>query len=185
VPPPAHSSGALIVALTLALAGCGSASGPSKPPAPQGADPVAWVDVLCSGLGEAVAGVSAIVKAQPTPQGQKDGLLEFSDTVQRAFTNTAFRLERLGQPRISEGKRVQDTAVGFFTTAAGTVGAQRARLAALDAKDPDFVQKASHLSGPDLGAASGQIRDLISNKELAPAFRVAPACQRLNTAGGH
>jgi len=173
------------VALGLALAGCGSADVPSKPPAPQGADPVAWVSVVCGGLGEVVTGVSAIAKAQPTPQGQKDGLLAFSDTIQRAFANTAFKLERLGQPRITEGKRMQDAAVGFFTSAAGTVGIQRARLAALDAKDPDFAQKASHLPGPDLGAASGQIRELISNKELAPAFQVAPACQRLNTAGGH
>jgi hypothetical protein len=172
------------VALTLALAGCGSADA-TKPPAPQGVDPVAWVGVLCGGLGDAVAGVSAIVKAQPTPQGQKDGLLQFSDTVQRAFATTALRLERLGQPRITDGKRVQDTAVGFFTSAAGTVGTQRAQLAALDAKDPNFEQKATHLPGPDLGAASGQIRELISNKELAPAFQVAPACRRLNTAGGH
>lgn len=130
--------------------------------------------------------MSAIVKAQPTPQGQKDGLLAFSDTVQRAFANTALKLERLGQPRIAEGKRVQDNAVGFFTAAAGTVGTQRAQLAALDAKDPNFEQKATHLSGPDLSAAGGQIRDLINNKELSPAFQVAPACQRLNTAAeGH
>lgn len=48
----------------------------------------------------------------------------------------------------------------FFTTAAGTVGDQRAKLAALDAKDPNFLQKANHLAGPDLGAAtSTQCRD--------------------------
>ena len=66
--------------------------------------------------------------------------------------------------------------MGFFTTAAGTIGDQRARLAALDAKDPDFVQKASHLAGPDLDGASSQMRQLTSNKELAPAFAAAPAC---------
>lgn len=173
------------MALALALAGCGSADVKPKPPALQGSDPVAWAGTLCGGLGDVIAGVSAIAKAQPTPQGQKDGLLEFSDIAQWAFANTAHKLEQLGQPRIADGKRIQDAAVGFFTTAAGTVGSQREKLAALDAKDPDFAQKASHLAGPDLGAASSQMRELTSNKDLAPAFRAAPACQRLSTAGGH
>ncbi|MBW0009585.1 MAG: hypothetical protein JO063_05615 [Pseudonocardiales bacterium] len=173
------------MALALGLAGCGSADPTPKPAAPQGSDPVAWAGAFCGGLGDVLAGVSAIAKAQPTPQGQKDGLLEFSDIAQQAFATTARKLEQLGQPRIVDGKRVQDTAVGFFTTAAGTVGGQRARLAALDAKDPDFVQKASHLAGPDLGAASDQMRNLTSNKELAPAFRSAPACQRLSAGAGH
>jgi hypothetical protein len=185
VPPSRHRSGVIIVALALALAGCGSAEVKPKPAVPQGSDPVAWVGALCGGLGDVIAGVSAIAKAQPTPQGQKDGLLEFSDIAQRAFANTALKLEQLGQPRIADSKRIQDTAVGFFTAAAGTVGGQRAKLAVLDAKDPDFAQKASHLAGPDLGAASGQLRELSSNKELASAFRVAPACQRLSAAGSH
>jgi hypothetical protein len=173
------------VALALGLAGCGSADVKPQPATSHGADPVAWVGALCGGLGGVIAGVSVIAKAQPTPQGQKDGLLEFSDIAQRAFANTAHKLEQLGQPRVADSKRVQDTAVSFFTTAAETVGDQRAKLAALDAKDPDFGQKASHLAGPDLGAASSQMRELTSNKELAPAFRVAPACQRLSAAGEH
>jgi hypothetical protein len=139
---------------------------------------VAWVGSFCGGLGDVIAGVSVIAKAKPTPQGQKDGLLEFTDTAQRAFANTAQKLAQLGPPRITDGKQVQDTAVGFFTTAAGTVGGQRAKLAALDANDPDFVQKASHLAGPDLSAASVQMQGLTSNKELMPAFRAAPERQR-------
>jgi hypothetical protein len=169
----------------MALAGCGSADVKPKPAATlQGSDPVAWAGAFCGGLSDVIAGISAIAKAQPTPQGQKDGLLEFSDIAQRAFANTAHKLEQLGSPRIVDGKRIQDTAVGFFTAAAGTVNGQRAKLAALDAKDPDFVQKASHLAGPDLGAASTQMRELTSNKELEPAFRAAPACQRLTAPGG-
>jgi hypothetical protein len=143
------------------------------------------VGTFCGGLGDVVAGVSAVSKAQPTPQGQKDGLLEFSDIAQRAFANTAQKLTQLGPPRVTDGKRVQDTAVGFFTTAAGTVGAQRTQLTALDAKDPNFLQKASHLAGPDLGAASTQMQGLTSNKELAPAFGAAPECQRLSAGAGH
>lgn len=145
---------------------------------------MAWVGSFCGGLGDVIAGVSVIAKAKPTPQGQKDGLLEFTDTAQRAFANTAQKLAQLGPPRITDGKQVQDTAVGFFTTAAGTVGGQRAKLAALDANDPDFVQKASHLAGPDLSAASVQMQGLTSNKELIPAFRAAPECQRLTATGG-
>lgn len=181
--------GVVIVALalgplTVGLTGCAGAPVKATPAAPQGADPVAWAGTFCGGLGDVLAGVAAIAKSQPTPQSQKDGLLEFSDIAQQAFANTARKLEQLGQPRIVDGQRVQNTAVGFFTTAAGTVGGQRARLAALDATDPDFAQKASHLAGPDLGAASNQMRDLISDKELAPAFRAAPTCQRLSAGAG-
>lgn len=172
------------VLLTLALAGCGSHDAKSPPAATQGSDPVAWTGAFCGGLGDVISGVSAIAKSDTTPQGQKAGLLEFSDIAQRAFTNTAQKLEKLGPPRVTDGKHVQDTAVGFFTTAAGTVGDQRAKLAALDAQDPDFVNKASHLAGPDLSGASAQMQGLTSNPQLAPAFRTAPECKQLAAAAG-
>ncbi len=176
-----------VTALGLALTGCGGSANvaPKPPAAPPSSDPVAWAGTFCGGLGEVISGVSAIAKAQPTPQGQKDGLLEFSDIAQRAFANTAQKLQQLGPPRITDGKQVQDTAVGFFNNASQTVGAQRTKLAELDANDPDFVNKASHLAGPDLGAASTQMHELTSNKELAPGFRTAPQCQQLSATAGH
>ncbi|MGH3822800.1 MAG: hypothetical protein ACRDRA_08200 [Pseudonocardiaceae bacterium] len=145
---------------------------------------MAWTGAFCGGLSDVIGGVSAIAKSAETPQGQKDGLLEFSDIAQRAFTNTAQELEQLGPPKITDGIRLQETAVSFFRTAAGTVGDQRAKLAALDASDPEFVQKASHLAGPDLSGASAQMQGLTSNQELAPAFKAAPECQRLTADAG-
>lgn len=177
-----------MLVLGLALTGCGGSAdvAPKPPAAPPGSDPVAWAGAFCGGLGEVIGGVSAMIKAQPSPQGQKDGLLEFSDIAQRAFANTAQKLQQLGPPRITDGKQVQDTAVGFFSNASQTVGVQRTKLAGLDANDPDFVNKASHLAGPDLGGASAQMQQLTSNKELAPAFRTAPQCQQLSSAtAGH
>ncbi|MGA9309439.1 MAG: hypothetical protein WBV74_03605 [Pseudonocardiaceae bacterium] len=181
-------SAAAAVALGLALTACGGSANvaPKPPAAPQGSDPAAWAGAFCGGLGDVIGGVSAMAKAQPTPQGQKDGLLEFSDIAQRAFASTAQKLQQLGPPRITDGKQVQDTAVTFFSNASQTVGVQRTKLAGLDANDPDFVNKASHLAGPDLGAASTQMQQLTSNKELAPAFRTAPQCQQLSSAtAGH
>jgi hypothetical protein len=171
----------------LALAGCGSgdakSAGDAKPAVPDGvSDPVAWVGAFCGGLGDVIAGVGALSKSQSTPQAQKDGLLAFTDGAQRAFTNAAGKLEQLGPPRIVDGKHAHDTAVGFFTKAAGTISDQRAKLAALDANDPDFVQKASQLQGPDLSGASTQVQELTNNKELQPAFGAAPECQRLGAA---
>lgn len=179
----------VLLSLGLALAGCSSGSGASDAPSPpgvpqKGSDPVAWTGAFCGGLSDVIGGVSAIAKSQATPQGQKDGLLEFSDIAQRAFANTAQKLEQLGPPRINDGQRLQDTAVGFFRTAAVTVSDQRAKLAALDAADPEFVQKASTLAGPDLSGASAQMQGLTSNQELAPAFRAAPECQRLTADAG-
>jgi hypothetical protein len=54
----------------------------------------------------------------------------------------------------------------------------------LDAKDPGFVDKASHLAGPDLSGASTQMQGLTSNPQLAPAFRTAPECKQLAAAAG-
>lgn len=175
---------AAVLALGIALTGCGGSADvkPKPPAAPPGSDPVAWAGAFCGGLGEVIGGVSAIANSPQTPQGQKDGLLQFSDIAQRAFASTAQKLQQLGPPRITNGKQVQDTAVGFFANASTTVGAQRTKLAGLDANDPDFVKKASQLAGPDLGAASTQMQQLTSNKELAPAFRTAPQCQQLSKA---
>lgn len=175
-----------LLALGLALGGCGSAAVTAKPAAPKGSDPVAWTGAFCGGLGDVITAVSAIAKSPSTPQGQKDGLLAFADSAQQAFSNTAHKLAQLGPPAVTDGKQVQDTAVSFFTTAAGTIGDQRTKLVALDPKDPNFTQKASHLGGPDLGTAtSTQVQGLTSNKDLAPAFNAAPACRQLGANAGH
>jgi hypothetical protein len=177
----ASNAAVALLALSLALGGCGSADVKPNPAAPQGADPVAWVGAFCGGLGEVIAGAAASAKSQPIPQGQKDGLLRVADTTQQAFINTAHKLTQLGQPGITNGKQVQDTTVGFFTTAAAMVGDRRTKLAALDANDPNFVQKSNTLTGSDLGATATPLQALTSNKELAPAFGAAPECQRLGT----
>jgi hypothetical protein len=140
---------------------------------------VVWVRAFCGGLGDVTVEPSAIAKVPPTPQGQKDVLLEFSDTAQQAFAGTAHKLTQLGPPGITDGKQVQNIAVGFFTTAAGTMGDQRAKLAALDPNDPDFLQKASQLL--NLDAATAQLQGVTSNQELMPTFLAAPECQRLAT----
>src|SRR5262249_21917464 len=106
----------------------------------------------------------------------------FADIVQKAFTTTAQRLEQLGPPKITDGQKAQDAAVGYFHTTAGTVTQQRAKLAALDANDPEFAKNAANLAGPDLGSASAQMQGLTANKELAPAFSNAPECKHLSDA---
>lgn len=174
-------SGVVILALGLALAGCGSGdtkSDAKPPPTPQGADPVAWVGAFCGGLGKVITAAAALGTAQSTPQGQKDGLLAFADSTRQAFTTTARELEQVGPPGITDGKKVHDTAVGFFTTAAGTVAIQREQIAELPANQ-DFANKAKALPGPDLGEASAQMQELASDPQLAPAFGAAPECQQL------
>ncbi|MGB6226684.1 MAG: hypothetical protein WBF76_15285, partial [Pseudonocardiaceae bacterium] len=99
----AGNAAVTLLALSLALGGCGSADVKPKPATPQGANPVAWVGAFCSGLGEVIAG-EATAKTQPTPHGQKDELLKFADSTQQAFTNTAHKLTPLGQPAITNGK---------------------------------------------------------------------------------
>jgi hypothetical protein len=175
-----------LLALGLALGGCGAVDVKPKPLViPQGADPVAWVSSFCGGLSNVIAGASAIPKSPPNPQAQKDGLLTFADTTQKAFANAAQQLTQLGPPRITDGKRVQDTTVGFFTTAAATVGSQRAKIAALDAKDPAFAQKANDVADSGLGTAGTQIQGLTSNTDLAPAFSASAECRRLGAGAGH
>lgn len=188
--PASHPRVGVVVLLTLGLAigGCGSAEVPAKPMAPQGVDPVAWVDAFCGGLGEVMAAESTAAKPASTSQDQKNQLLTLADVTQQALTDTAHKLSQLGPPAISDGKQSQDSAVGFFTTVAAAVGDRRVKLAALDGNDPDFAQKANQLNqlaGPDLGVSATQMQGLTSNKELAPAFGTAPQCQRLITTPAH
>lgn len=175
----------VLLALGLAIGGCGSAEVPVKPMAPQGVDPVAWVDAFCGGLGDVMAAEATAAKPESTSQDQKDQLLTLADATQQALTDTAHKLSQLGPPAITDGKQSQDSAIGFFTTVAAAVGDRRAQLAALDVNDPNFEQKANQLTGPDLGGSATQMQGLTSNKELAPAFGTAPQCQRLITAPAH
>jgi len=179
---PRHVGVIGLVILSLALGGCGSANvaaQPSTSPTLQGANPVAWVGVLCSGLGEVAAAVETIKTEPPTPQGQKDGLLKVADTTQQAFTNTANKLARLGPPAITNGNQTQNDATSYFTTIAAAIGDQRAKIAALDTNDPNFAQKAGQLSNLAGNATGTQLQNLVTNSELMPAFGKQPGCQRL------
>jgi hypothetical protein len=160
----------VLVVVAALLAGCGSA----------GANPLAWVGVFCGGLADVIAGQSQAAVAQPTPQRRKDGMIKLADTTEQAFTNAAHKLVQLGSPDVTGGTKAQVSAVGFFTAVAAAVGDRRAKLAALDANDPDFMQKADQLSRPDLGAAAAQVQGLTTNQQLTAAFSAAPECQRLS-----
>ncbi|MGH3781217.1 MAG: hypothetical protein ACRDR6_29265 [Pseudonocardiaceae bacterium] len=71
--------------------------------------------------------------------------------------------------------------MAFLTTAAGKVGDQRAQFAALDANDPDFLQKANQsLNSLDLGYPA-QLPGATNSQELVRAFLAASECQRLQT----
>jgi hypothetical protein len=178
------------LALGLTLGGCGSGAvdaKPSTPPAPQGANPIAWMGVFCGGFADVVARNAELAKAQPsTPQKQKDALLTLADTTQQAFTNTANKLIQLGQPAVANGKETQDSAVSFFTTTAAMVGDQRAKLAAIDTNDPDFEQKANQLASTNGNtSAASQLQKATSNGDLMAAFGKTPECQQLLTTATH
>ena len=185
MPSSRRRSGVIILPLFLALVGCGSGdakgSGAAQPAVPQGSDPVAWVGAFCGSSSKVVAGAAALGKTEETPQGQKDGLLAFADSSQRAMADTARRLEQLGPPRITDGKPLHDTAVKFFKSAAESVAGQRAKLAELDPNDPKFMDNLRNLAGPDLGPLGTQLQQMTTNPELAPAFNASPECQQLRT----
>jgi hypothetical protein len=139
--------------------------------------------VFCQGLGQVIDAGAAAAKPPSTPQGEKDALLALADSTQQAFTTTAQKLTQLGAPGITDGKQAQDSAVGFFTTAANAVADRRTKLATLNPNDPNFEQKkAEQLAGPDLGS---QVQGLFSNNELATAFGKTPQCQQLVATAGH
>jgi len=167
------------IALGLTIGGCGSTS-------PQGANPVSWVGTFCSGLGTLIVGQNQLAKTPPVdPQGAKDAMLKQVDIAQQAFTNIAHELTQLGPPAITNGKQIQNSTVGFFTNAASIVVDRRAKLAALDTNDPNFVQKSNRLFSSNLAANLKPVQGMISNRELAPAFSKAPECRRLATTAVH
>lgn len=148
-------------------------------PSPSISDPAVWVGAFCSGLNVVIGGAADLGEAQATPQGQKEALLAFADRSERSMADTAHLLEQLGPPLITDGKRIHDTVVSFFSSSAESIADQRVKIAELDPNDPEFVQKLSRLTGPDLGAASAEVEQLTSNQELLPAFRASSQCQYL------
>jgi len=146
------------------LAGCSSADVTANPSAPPGANPTVWVGAFCGGLGEVIAGQSQAAAVQPTPQLRKDSLIKFADNAQQALANVAHKLTQLGPPAVTDGTKAQESAVGFFTTVAAAVGDRRAKLAALDANDPNFTQQADQLARPDIGATTAQVQGLTANQ---------------------
>lgn len=159
---------------------------PSHPALVQGSDPVVWLSAMCGGLNEGFAATSAIENSQPsTPQEVKDQLLQLSDAVQQAFTNTAHKLAQLGPPGVPGGKQAQDTLAGFLATAAATVRDSRGKFAALDVNDPDFVQKADQLATAEIDALSTEPPGVTSNQELAPELLAIPECAKMATNMAH
>lgn len=175
---------------TTVLAPSPPTSHPSHSAPVQGANPAFWVNTFCAGLNEENAASSALEQSpqsQPTAQDLRNELLQFLDTVQQGAAITANKLTQLGPPGVTGGKQVQDIAVEFFTTIARTYGDHRAKLAALDADDPDLAQKASQLiPGPaDLHVTNTQLEKVTNNQELLLAFFAEPECQRLATPPTH
>jgi hypothetical protein len=106
------------------------------------------MSTFCAGIGEENAANTAFGQSplsEPTAQGLWNELLQFLDTVQQGSTTTANKLTQLGPPAVTGGKQVQDIAVGYFTTMARIYSEHRAKLAALDANDPDLAQQAGQL----------------------------------------
>ena len=116
---------------------------------------------------------------------QKDALLNLADTTQHVLANTSSMLTRLGPPAVTNGKQAQNSAVSFFTTSVATVSDERAKLVAVDTKDPNFTQKANQLVNSNVGTAVTHLQDVTSNGEMMAAFGKAPVCQRLLTTATH
>ena len=161
------------------LAGCSSADVTANPSAPPGANPTVWVGAFCGGLGDVIAGQSQAAAAQPTPQLRKDGLIKLADNAQQALASATHKLTQLGAPAVTDGTKAQESAVSFFTTVAAAVGDRRAKLAALDANNPNFAQQVDQLTRPDIVTSTAQVQGLTANQQLMAAFSAAPECQRL------
>ena len=128
-----------------------------------------------------IAAASTIKKATPgIPQDTKDGILQFLDSAQQGLINAIHKLTQLGPPGTSEGKQAQENVVAFLTTAAGKIGDQRAKAAALDANDPHFGENVCQLNLLDLGQPI-EPTGVGNDQELMHAFLAAPECQRLDT----
>lgn len=163
------SGPAVLLALGMALAGCGGSQ----------SEPAAWVGTFCGGIGDVLTSASTLRASSPDPQAQKETLLRFADSARQAMGDTAAKLGDLGPPEIPDGQQVHDTAVNFFSSSAESIGNQRAELEKLDAAAPDFREKMGQIARPDLQEAGEQATALITNPNLAPAFRNAPECQQL------
>lgn len=171
--------------LPVACGGDDDNGGSDRPagPAPGSADPMAWADAYCTGLGESVAAAMELstAGAQATTQAQKDSLLGYLDAAGTAFTDAQGRIEELGAPAVAQGSRHQDTVVTYFGGNLDALDRQRTQLDMLDPAAPDFAERfaAIEADGYDVAPLQPELDALRLDPEMKRPLETAGACQAL------
>lgn len=171
----ASRSAAFLLAVGLALGGCGAGGVEPATPKAESSDPVVWVGPFCEAMRSVVQEIRAFgARPKDTPQARKDGLIADAERMQQVATVAAGKLEQLGPPRITDGKRIHDATVAYFTIAAAGHAERLAMLVGLDVNDPDFdVKSTSEVGDRNRRAVMPQ---LYNNEELKPALDTAREC---------
>jgi hypothetical protein len=181
------TSGALIGAVALALAGCGSSgsNSPSGTTANVLDDPaVAWAEQVCKVVSSQAATLSQPPNIDPTnPAKTKDGYVEFLSRLSKAVGVFADGIKNAGTPPVANGQTAADTAVATLVDGKKSIDAAISKAKATPVTDPASLAKLQTALDADLaksGDAKNPVNDLKANPALEAAFAKAPTCQKLD-----
>lgn len=173
---------ALVSALGLTVAGCGSGNPPNTAPR---ADPaaIAWADKVCAGVATASGKLSNPPAVNsPDPRVARDAMVTFLTSVSAALDDMAGGIRNAGLPPVPGGQATVDKATDTLTQTKNEVDATQVKMKQASVTDQATLQKAigdADSTMKQLSDPEGPIKDLKANPGLTLAFSQSATCQRV------
>jgi hypothetical protein len=166
----------LVLALTVALAGCGSS----------GVPPEKWARSVClavkpwsTQIDASVTAARSKITSASAPEQTKAELVALFEQAQRASADALEKVRKAGTPDVDKGEQSAAQLAASLQAAEKAFGRAAAGVKALSTTDRaafnSGVVKVGDRLSKDNNASTDQLRD-ISSKELEKAFVDVPEC---------
>lgn len=143
---------------------------------------VAWADEMCTSIKDDVANLTNTPELdQSSPQGLKDSLVTYLDTMASTFDSITTKMQAAGTPPVEGGEEAVTAFTDQLTTAKDAVASAKTKIEAAPVDDPAAFQAAVTSVGEELTSLGDM--DTGSAFEDYPEFKAAydaaESCQAL------
>jgi hypothetical protein len=181
------TSGALIAAVALAIAGCGSGGTNNTPTTPDPlADPaVAWAENVCKAQSsQSLANLAPPVIDPNNPAKARDTYVDLLTTISKNLGAMTDGIKNAGPAPVPNGQQTVDTAVAALVAGRQTLDTQIGRLKAAKITDTASLGAIQLSVNQELekgGFSKDPVAAMRENKQLDDAFDKAPTCKKLES----